>query len=111
MMTMTTIMGRKKTMRKKEEESNKAEGEDDEDYTPLSDVEKDETFHHTDEIKTARNEALIPTGRLRDLLSNCHTRFLCQNQVLIVLMTQDQLFHTYGPKVFTGNQMHLPKFL
>jgi hypothetical protein len=25
----------------------------------------------------------------------CHTRFLHQNQVLIC-MTQDQLFHTYG---------------
>jgi hypothetical protein len=28
----------------------------------------------------------------------CHTWFLCQNQVLIVCMTQDQLFHTYGQK-------------
>jgi hypothetical protein len=28
----------------------------------------------------------------------CHTRFLCQNRVLIVCMTQDQLFHTYGQK-------------
>jgi hypothetical protein len=35
----------------------------------------------------------------------CHTRFLCQNQVLIACTTQDQLFHTYGPKVFTDNQM------
>jgi hypothetical protein len=78
-----------------EEEGNKAEGEDDEDYTPLSDAEKDETFCNADEIKTAENEAPIPTGRLRDLLnhlnittppefrikrvSRCHTRFLCQN--------------------------------
>jgi hypothetical protein len=43
------------------EEGNKAEGEDDEDYTP---------FHDTNEIKTTENEALIPTGRLRDLLSH-----------------------------------------
>jgi hypothetical protein len=28
----------------------------------------------------------------------CRTRFLCQNQILIVCMTQDQLFHTYGQK-------------
>jgi hypothetical protein len=28
----------------------------------------------------------------------CHTRFLCQNQILIICMTQDQLFHTYGQK-------------
>jgi hypothetical protein len=30
--------------------------------------------------------------------SRCHTRFLCQNRVLIVCMTQDQMFHTYGQK-------------
>jgi hypothetical protein len=53
-----------------EEKGNKAKGEDDEDYTPLSDVEKDETFHDADEIKTAKNEAPIPTGRLRDLLNH-----------------------------------------
>jgi hypothetical protein len=39
-----------------------------------------------------------------------HTRFLCQNQVLIVCMTRDQLFHTYGPKVFTDNQMSRIKY-
>jgi hypothetical protein len=35
----------------------------------LSDAEKDETFHDANEIKTARNEALISTSRLRDLLN------------------------------------------
>jgi hypothetical protein len=55
---------------KEEEESNKAEREDDEDYTRWSNIEKDETFHDADEIKTFGNEALIPTGKLRDLL-NC----------------------------------------
>jgi hypothetical protein len=53
-----------------EEEGSKAEGGDDEDYTPLSDSEKDETFHGADEINTFGDEALIPTGRLGDLL-NC----------------------------------------
>jgi hypothetical protein len=53
-----------------EEEGNKAEGEDDEDYTPWSNVEKDETFHDADEIKTFGNEAPIPIGRLRDLLNH-----------------------------------------
>jgi hypothetical protein len=52
------------------EEGNKAEGEDDEDYTPLSNVEKDETFCDADEIKTTENQAPIPTGRLRDLLNH-----------------------------------------
>jgi hypothetical protein len=54
---------------KEEDEGNKAEGEDDEDYTPWINVEKDETFHDTNEIKTFGNEAPIPTGRLRDLLN------------------------------------------
>jgi hypothetical protein len=40
----------------------------------------------------------------------CHTRFLCQNQVLIVCMTQDELFHTYGLKVFTDNQISRIKY-
>jgi hypothetical protein len=54
---------------KEEEEGNKAEGEDDEYYTPWSNVEKDETLHDADKIKTFGNEALIPNGRLRDLLN------------------------------------------
>jgi hypothetical protein len=52
------------------EDGNKAEGKDDEDYTPLSDAEKDEMFRDVDEIKTARNEAPVPTGSLRDLLNH-----------------------------------------
>jgi hypothetical protein len=52
-----------------EEDGNKAEGEDDEDYTPWSNGEKDMTFYNADEIKTFGNEASIPTGRLRDLLN------------------------------------------
>jgi hypothetical protein len=55
---------------KEEEGGNKAEGEEDEDYTPWSNVEKDETFHDTDEIKTFGDEAPTPTGRLRDLLNH-----------------------------------------
>jgi hypothetical protein len=57
---------------KEEEEGNKAEGEDDEDYTPRSNAEKDETFHDANEIKTFGNETLIPTGRLRDLLNHIY---------------------------------------
>jgi hypothetical protein len=52
-----------------EEEGNKAEGKEDEDYTPWSDAKKDETFHDADEIKTFGDEATIPTDRLRDLLN------------------------------------------
>jgi hypothetical protein len=56
--------------KEEEEEGNKAEGEEDEDYTPWSNAEKDETFLNADEIKTFGDEAPIPTDRLRDLL-NC----------------------------------------
>jgi hypothetical protein len=55
---------------KEEEGGNKAKGEEDEDYTPWSNAEKDEIFHDTDELKTFGDEALIPTGRLRDLLNH-----------------------------------------
>jgi hypothetical protein len=55
---------------KEEEGGNKAEGEEDEDYTPWSNAEKDEIFHDADEIKTFGDEAPIPTGRLRDLLNH-----------------------------------------
>jgi hypothetical protein len=54
---------------KEVEECNKAEGEEDEDYTPRSNTEEDETFHDADEIKKFGDEAPIPTGRLRDLLN------------------------------------------
>jgi hypothetical protein len=52
-----------------EEEGNEEEDEDDEDYTPLSDFEKEKEYHITDEIKTFRNEASIPTDTLRELLN------------------------------------------
>jgi hypothetical protein len=52
-----------------EEEGNNAEGEDDEDYTPFSDAEKEEMYHNADEIKTFGDEAPIPTSRLRNLLN------------------------------------------
>jgi hypothetical protein len=55
---------------KEEEKGNKAEGEEDEDYISWSNAEKDEMFHDADEIKTFGDEALIPTGRLRDLLNH-----------------------------------------
>jgi hypothetical protein len=53
-----------------EEEGNENEDKVDEDHTPLSDPEKEKVYHDADEIKTVKNEASIPIGRLRDLL-NC----------------------------------------
>jgi hypothetical protein len=55
---------------KEEEGGYKAKAEEDEDYTPWSNAEKDEIFHDVDEIKTFGDEAPIATGRLRDLLNN-----------------------------------------
>jgi hypothetical protein len=53
-----------------EEEGNEDEDIDDEEYTPLSNYKKEKMYHDADEIKTAKNEALIPTYGLSDLL-NC----------------------------------------
>jgi hypothetical protein len=36
----------------------------------------------------------------------CRTRFLCQNRVLIVCMTEDQMFHTYGQKCSQITKCH-----
>jgi hypothetical protein len=36
----------------------------------------------------------------------CHTWFLCQNQVVIVCMTQDQLLHTYGQECSQITKCH-----
>jgi hypothetical protein len=80
-----------------EEEGNKVEGEDDEDYTPLSVTEKDETFHDaktdetfcdTDEIKTVGNEALIPTGRLRGLLNHLNITTQLEFRIKRVLLSR-----------------------
>jgi hypothetical protein len=56
-------------------------GEDDEDYTPLSNTEKDETFRNADEIKTVKNEAPIPTGRLRDLPNHLNITTLSEFRI------------------------------
>jgi hypothetical protein len=40
----------------------------------------------------------------------CHTRFLCQNQVLIVCMTQNQMFHTYSQKSLQKTKCHNIKY-
>jgi hypothetical protein len=36
----------------------------------LSDSENEKMYHDTDELKSVGNEALIPTGRLQDLLGH-----------------------------------------
>jgi hypothetical protein len=36
----------------------------------------------------------------------CHTRFLCQNRVLIVCMTKNQMLHTYGQKCSQITKCH-----
>jgi hypothetical protein len=45
-----------------------------------------------------------------NLLDLCHTQFLCQNRVLIVCMTQDQMFHTYGQKGSQKTKCHNIKY-
>jgi hypothetical protein len=64
-----------------EEAGNKTEGEDDEDYTPLGDTEKEETYRDADEIKTFGDEAPIPTVRLRDLLNHINITTLLEFRI------------------------------
>jgi hypothetical protein len=54
---------------------------------------------HTVEDSITHSTCSSPLVKVR--FSSCsaskfHTQFLCQNHVLIICMTQDQLFHTYG---------------
>jgi hypothetical protein len=44
-------------------------------------------------------------------LAYCHTRFLCQNRVLIVCMTQDQMFHTYDQKCSQITKCHSIEYI
>jgi hypothetical protein len=69
----------------KEEDGNKAEGEEDEDYTPWSNAEKDEIFHNADEIKTFGDEAPILTGRLKDLLQHINITTPPEFRIKIIL--------------------------
>jgi hypothetical protein len=69
---------------KEEECGNKAEGEEDEDYTPWSNAKKYEIFHDKDEIKTFGDEAPIPTGRLRDLLNHINITTLPEFRIKII---------------------------
>jgi hypothetical protein len=60
-------------------------------------------------LNEVTNKNKYPLPRIEDLfdqMKGCHTRFLCQNQVLIVCMTQDQLFHTYGQKCSQITKCH-----
>jgi hypothetical protein len=68
-----------------EEEGNKAEGEDDEDYTPWSNAEKDEMLHDANDVKTFGDEAPIPTGRLRDLLNHINITTLPEFRIKRIL--------------------------
>jgi hypothetical protein len=47
-----------------------------------------------------------PVRDPKSTYDGCHTRFLCQNRLLIVCMTQDQLFHTYGQKCSQITKCH-----
>jgi hypothetical protein len=67
-----------------EEDDNEDEDEDDEDYTPLRDFEKEKLYREADEIKTSRNEALIPTGRLWNPLSRINITTALEFRIKIV---------------------------
>jgi hypothetical protein len=59
-----------------------------------------------------QNFIRIQTSRLIiSTVSRCHTQFLCQNRVLIVCMTQDQMFHTYGQKCSQITKCHSIEYI
>jgi hypothetical protein len=68
-----------------EEEGNKAEGEEYEDCTPWSNIEKDKTFHDADVIKTFGDEVPIPTGRLSNLLNHINITTLPEFRIKRIL--------------------------
>jgi hypothetical protein len=104
--------------KEEEEEGNKAEGEEDEDYTPWSNAEKDEALHNANEIKTFRDEAPIPTGRLRDLLNHINittplefriNRILCPGReeykaIMEIISGPNVLSRHKGPAFRTTHQ-------
>jgi hypothetical protein len=53
-----------------ENDNDNDDEEDDQEYTPLSNSENEKMYHDADELKSFRNEALIPTRRLRGLLGH-----------------------------------------
>jgi hypothetical protein len=55
---------------------------------------------------TSSSLARLASSRSRSQRRDCHTRFLCQNEVLIVCMTQDHLFHTYSQKCSQITKCH-----
>jgi hypothetical protein len=92
-----------------EEEGNKAEDEDDDNYTLLSDAEKDEMFRDIDEIKTFGNEALILTGRLKDLLNRVNITTLPEFRIKRVLHPGREDYKAIveifnGPNVLSRNK-------
>jgi hypothetical protein len=114
--TMTMTSRRKKIMRKKKNRATRHEGEEDEDYTPWSNTEKDETFHDVDEIKTFGDEAPIPTDRLRDLLNRINITTLPEFRIKKILRPGREEYKAIveiisGPNVLSqhkGLQDHSP---
>jgi hypothetical protein len=59
---------------------------------------------------TERTFGVGPPTCITLVLLECHTRFLCQNRVLIVCMTQDHLFNTYGQKCSQITKCHKTEY-
>jgi hypothetical protein len=65
-------------------------------------------FHYGFSVFIETKNMPFPSGDVVQHFSSCgcHTRSIYQNQVLIVCMTQDQLFHTYGQKCSQITKCH-----
>jgi hypothetical protein len=67
----------------------------------LSDVEKDETYHDTDDIKTVENKAPIPTDRLRNLLNRLDITALPEFRIKRVLCSRREEYKAIM-EIFNG---------
>jgi hypothetical protein len=75
----------------------------------LSDFEKDKMYREADEIKTTGNEALIPTGRLQDLLNRVDNTTPSELRIKRVLRPGREEYKTIveifnGPSWISGHK-------
>jgi hypothetical protein len=85
MVTVPTGEGTQEAQHLPQKDNHDDNHEDDEDYTPLSDFEKEKVYHDDKEIKAVGIEAPIPTVKLRDLLNRIDNTTLPEFRIKRVL--------------------------
>jgi hypothetical protein len=78
----------------------------------LSDSKKEKMYRDADEIKTTRNEAPIPTSRLRDLLNHMDITTLPEFRIKRVSCPRREEYKAImeifnGPSVVSRHKFHI----